>query len=221
MKKKLLLILALFIIFPGIVLAHDPETAVEINVFYKEETEELNTLKLALKELSEDKSISDKFEVKYTKYSDSPSLAERVYLYAYVDDESLVYFVGNSFYKGFASSKYYYDNYENSLYKYEKESIKDTIDYYYTRIYDEVVLQLDSGYYDSILFNEDDTRAMGDDDVYHDSYEMDEDVKELINYLKNDLKIDKQIKKYLYIFLIIFTIYFGLKVLKKSIHKDH
>ena len=107
------------------------------------------------------------------------------------------------------------------IYKYEKESIKDTIDYYYTRIYDEVVLQLDSGYYDSILFNEDDTKAMGDDDVYHDSYEMDEDVKELINYLKNDLKIDKQIKKYLYIFLIIFTIYFGLKVLKKSIHKDH
>ncbi len=224
MKNKYILLFLIGLFIPSLVFAHEANTKVEVDVFYKEKDDSYNTLMTALTELSMEEETMGKFEVTIYPYTDT--LCQKVYKYAsYENSTELLVFTGNKITFGFSNRKYIQGTIDSvsSLYTYYKNDIKKDIISEYKSTYTSIVDEIREGYYDSYL--EDSTsdnifdKPETNDNEYDDNYGY-EEFKRLINEGKEAIKSDKNMRNIFYplIFIVLFSI--ATSTLKNSIHKN-
>ena len=219
MKNKYILLFLIGLFIPSLVFAHEANTKVEVDVFYKEKDDSYNTLMTALNELSMEEETMGKFEVTIYPYTDT--LCQKAYKYAsYENSTELLIFTGNKVTFGFSNRKYIQGTIDavSSLYTYYKNDLRKNIISEYKTTYTSIVDDIRDGYYDSYL--ESSTSDEESNDTSNDNFDEYEEFKRLINEGKEFIKGDKNMRNIFYplIFIILFSI--ATSTLKNSIHKD-
>jgi hypothetical protein len=221
MKKRILILLIIGLFIPSFVFAHEANTKVNVDVFYKVEDDEYNTLMQALDELSKETETKDLFKVVIHSYSED--LSKKAYKYALSENkDDLLVFIDYYYNIGFAESKYLSTDTKkvSSLYNYYKNYLKNKIIDGYKRTSLTLVEELESGYFDSYLDGKEETTIPNFEDPTKVNYSED-DLDVFTNELKEIFnKTDKKYKPYMYAILIFLILKICASILKKSIHKN-